>query len=179
MPSSPLSALECVHDHKEDPVTFSGHPTPSFPGPPPPSSPKQPWIYLLSTHISSFWTWYNGHMWSFVTAFKHVRQKGHIIFVSGVQHNWFNVYIYGHATTRRLVNPITNTLTHFFLVMRTLKIYSLSNFQICNPLLTVVTTLDIRRLWLLYSITGSYFNPLPHAHPPIPTSSPHKCILCL
>ena len=42
--------------------------------------------------------------------------------------------------------------------MRTLKIYSLSNFQICNTvLLTIVTMLYIRSPWLIYFINGSLY----------------------
>ena len=42
--------------------------------------------------------------------------------------------------------------------MRTFKIYSLSNLQICNTvLLTIVTMLCITSPWLIYFITGSLY----------------------
>ena len=57
--------------------------------------------------------------------------------VLGVQHDDL-VYVY-------VVKQLTQQpqiVTDFFLVMRTFKIYSLSNFQICDTvLLTIVTML--------------------------------------
>ena len=42
--------------------------------------------------------------------------------------------------------------------MRILKIYSLSNFQMCNTvLLIIVTTLSITFQWLIYFVTGSLY----------------------
>lgn len=70
-------------------------------------------------------------------------------------------------TTIRLTYPSPHTL---LLVMRTLKIYSLSNFQMYNAvLLTTVTMLYIASLGL----TALDLLPLDHLHPfPLPVSSP-------
>lgn len=52
-----------------------------------------------------------------------------------------------------------------FLVMRTFKFYSLSNFQICSTLLlTIITALFITSLWLIHSITGSLYLLTPFTH---------------
>ena len=46
-------------------------------------------------------------------------------------------------------------VTHFFLVIRAFKIYSLSNFQICNiVLLTVFTMLCFTSVGLIYFVPG-------------------------
>ena len=46
-------------------------------------------------------------------------------------------------------------ITELF-VVRTFKIYSLSNFQICNMVLTIVAMLCITSTRLLYVVTGSF-----------------------
>ena len=61
-------------------------------------------------------------------------------------------------TTVSLVN-ITSHSYNLFLLMRTLKIYFLSNFQIYNiVLLTTVTMLYITSPVLIYVITGSLYH---------------------
>ena len=58
-----------------------------------------------------------------------------------------------------LVNICYHTeLQFFFLVMRTFKIYSLSNFQLCNTIsLTVVTMLYLTSPGLISFITRSLY----------------------
>ena len=62
-------------------------------------------------------------------------------------------------TTISLDNIHQHTyLQNFFLVMRTFKIYSLSNFQICNTvLLIIVAMLYITSPWLAHFKTGILF----------------------
>ena len=82
-------------------------------------------------------------------------------------------------TTVRLVNLHHHTLLNFFLfllVLKTFKIYPLSNFQIFDTvLLTLVTKLYVPFPWLIYFITGSLylFDPL---HP---TSDNYQSVLCI
>ena len=62
------------------------------------------------------------------------------------------------------------------LVMRIFKIYSLSNFQICNTvLLTIVTMLYIIFPWFIYFITGNLYlltTSIHFAHPlPLATTN--------
>ena len=70
-----------------------------------------------------------------------------------------------------LVTICHRTKLHFFLVMRTLKIYFLGNFQIrATILLTTVTSLYITPPWLIYFLTGSlylltYFTHATHPQP--------------
>ena len=95
-----------------------------------------------------------------------------IILVSGIQHNGsIFVYIVNWSHT---INPFDShhhtQLQNFFLVVRNVKIYSLSNFQANNIVLTIVTMLCITSLWLLYFITGSLYLLIPFthfSHPPI------------
>ena len=87
---------------------------------------------------------------------------------------------------RMLMGGMTNffylVVMFFFLVMGTLKIYSLRNFQICNTvLLTIVTRLYIISPWLTYFITGSLFPLIPFAYTSTPTitSDNHQSVLCI
>ena len=53
----------------------------------------------------------------------------------------------------------------FFLVMRSFKIYSFSNFQICNiVLLKIATTLYITSPWLAYFVSRSLHLLIPLTH---------------
>ena len=53
---------------------------------------------------------------------------------------------------------ITTRLQIFFLVMKTLKIYSFSNFHVYDTVsLTIVTMLFITSPGLIYFITGSLY----------------------
>ena len=79
-------------------------------------------------------------------------------------------------TTVNLVNIHHHTYVNFFfLVMRGLKIYSLSNFQIYNiVLLTRVTLLYVTSPGLIYFITGTLYlvTTFIHvAHPQISSAS--------
>ena len=57
---------------------------------------------------------------------------------------------------------------HFFCVVRTLKIYSLSNFQVYDAvLLTIITMVYIRSPEIVHLITGSLY-PLTNLSPPPP-----------
>ena len=70
-------------------------------------------------------------------------------------------------TQINLVNVHHHTWLHNFfpLVMRKFKIYSLSDFQICNTiLLTMVAMLYITSPWLTYFITGSLYLLTPFTH---------------
>ena len=89
------------------------------------------------------------------------------IWTEGVQHD----LIYRKVTTaKRLVNIHHPTVTNFFLVMKTFKIYSLSSFQIHSTLLTIVTMLYIISPELTYHITGSLYLLTTLTHlPPWPT----------
>ena len=62
-------------------------------------------------------------------------------------------------TTKALANTcITSHNEYFFFVVRTLKIYSLSNFQVYNTvLLTIITVLYIRSPELIFLINGSLY----------------------
>ena len=86
------------------------------------------------------------------------------------------IFVYTVITTINLVNIL-------FLVMKTFKMYSLSNFQIYNTvLLTIVAMLYVISPWLIYFITESLyiFIPLTHfTHPPPPTSGNHQCVLSI
>ena len=70
------------------------------------------------------------------------------------------------VTTIVLANTsITLHNYHLFSVMRTFKIYSLSNFQVYNTvLLTIITMLFIRSPELIHLITGSLY-PLTNISP--------------
>ena len=76
-----------------------------------------------------------------------------------------------------LVNNHYHTYTNFFLVMRTFKIYSLNNFQICNSvLLTIVIKLYIASPWLIYFISRylyllTIFIHFTHPPPPLATTN--------
>lgn len=71
----------------------------------------------------------------------------------------------------------------FVCVMRTLKIYFLSNFHIYNRVvLTTVTMLYITSPRLIYFITGSLYlwTPSTHfTHFPLSTSGDHPSALCI
>ena len=58
-------------------------------------------------------------------------------------------------TTIGLVNIRHITWLHFLLMMKTFKIYSFSNFNICTMLLTVVSVLYVTSSELVYLITGN------------------------
>ena len=61
-------------------------------------------------------------------------------------------------TTVALANTfITSHNYHFFFMVRTFKIYFLSNFQECNTVLTVVTMLYIRSPEFIPVLTGSFY----------------------
>ena len=113
---------------------------------------------LLFTSSSSFFSFrYNRHI---------------IILVSGVQHNDL-IFIYIYC---EMITTISQVIIHhygynFFLVMRTFKIYSLSNFQIYNTvLLTIVIMLYITSSRLI-SITGSFYLSPPSTTLPFPQPS--------
>ena len=64
---------------------------------------------------------------------------------------WFDICIIAVITTTSLVNTHRLIYLNFFLMIRTVKVYSLSNFQIHNTvLLTVVTILCVRPPELAY-----------------------------
>ena len=105
-----------------------------------------------------------------------------IIFIQSLQHNGLQ-YIYSKMiTTVSLVN-ITSHSYNLFLLMRTLKIYFLSNFQIYNiVLLTLVTMLCITPPGLICLITGSLYlltTFTNFSHSPPPTSGNHQSVLCI
>ena len=73
-------------------------------------------------------------------------------------------------------------MQYIFLMMRTFKIYSLNNFQICNTvLLTLVAILYITSPWLIYHISGNLYLLTPFTHPthPLPLWQPPVWSLCL
>ena len=69
----------------------------------------------------------------------------------------------------------------FFLMVRTLKISSLSNFQICSTvLLIIVTMLYIISWWLTNLIIDVTFDPLHPLYPLLhPASGNHQSLLCI
>ena len=86
--------------------------------------------------------------------------------VWGILHNdLVFIHIYYKVSTICLFR---HTHKIFFLVMRTYKNYSLSKFQICNTVLTIVTMLYIASPWLVYFIIGilNLLTPFTHFLPP-------------
>ena len=71
----------------------------------------------------------------------------------------------------------------FFLVMRSSKLYSFSNFQIWNTeLLTVVTMLFGKSSLFIYFTTVKFVPFMPFIHltpPPLPSLTTPICVLCL
>ena len=65
------------------------------------------------------------------------------------------VYIMKSLQSNYHLSP--HTVTIFFLVMRTLKIYCLSNFQIYNTELSTVVTMLYMTSHGIYFITGSLY----------------------
>ena len=64
------------------------------------------------------------------------------------------------------VNIYHYTVTNVFLMMRIFKIYFLSNFQICNRVLVIITMLYISMMYLFYHRTFVHSD---HLHlPPLP-----------
>ena len=110
--------------------------------------------------------------------------------IIGIQHyiilkcmTWFNIYIvYCEMITRSLVSIYHHTYNNVSFIMRTFKIFSLSNFQICNIVpLTIVAMLYISSLWVIYFITKFIsFDPLYPFHllPP-PNSGNHQSDICI
>ena len=85
--------------------------------------------------------------------------------------------------TVSLVKIHHKTPTFFFTVMKTFKIYSLSNFQIYSTvLLTVVTMLYITFLRLLFIYNWKFapfvHPPISHSHALAPASGNHQSVLC-
>ena len=84
-------------------------------------------------------------------------------------------------TTISLVNICHHTVIIFFPVMRSFKIYSLSNFQICNMVLLIIVTMlyiTSPRLiynWELYLLTPLY----PFCYPLPPSSGNYQSVLCI
>ena len=82
-------------------------------------------------------------------------------------------------TTISLVNIHHHTVTRFFLMMRTFKIYFVSNFYIYDTvLLTVVTMLCITSPELTLLITGSVYLLMDislYLPPPLPSSWQSPC----
>lgn len=77
--------------------------------------------------------------------------------------------------TISLVNTHYHTYLHiFFIVMRTLKIYSLSNFQVCNMVLSIITVLYIISRWFIYFVIANLYlwPPLPILTTPSPNPLP-------
>lgn len=46
---------------------------------------------------------------------------------------------------------------HFFLVVRTFRIYSFSNFQVYNTVVTIIIMMSIRSLELIHLLTGGLY----------------------
>ena len=89
-----------------------------------------------------------------------------IMLVWGILHNdLVFTHIYYKISTICLFH---HTHKFFFLVMRTYKNYSLSKFQTCNTVLTIVTMLYIASPWLTYFIIGilNLLTPFTHFIPP-------------
>ena len=85
---------------------------------------------------------------------------------------WFNTLIYCKIiTTIVLANTsIMSHNYHFFFVVRTFKIYSLSNFQVYSiVLLPIITMLYIRSPEIIHVIIGSLY-PLTNTSP-FPTTT--------
>ena len=81
--------------------------------------------------------------------------------------------------TVSLVKIHHKTPTFFFTVMRTFKIYSLSNFQIYSTvLLTVVTMLYITFLRLLFTTESSHLLSTHPFHTRTHLPLPHQSVLC-
>lgn len=79
--------------------------------------------------------------------------------------------------SKRFLKKIFN---NFFLVMRTFKIYFLSNFKVYNTvLLTTGTILYIIFLKLIHLTTDSLYLLTISPFPPPPASSKHQSTLCL
>ena len=84
----------------------------------------------------------------------------HIILISDIQHNHSIFVPCKMITTTNLVtNPSLYRVTKTFLLWWELvKIYSFSNFQICNTMwLTIFTMLYITSSWLMCSLIGSLY----------------------
>ena len=75
-------------------------------------------------------------------------------------------------TTIGLVNIHRITWLHFFVMMRTFKIYSLSNFKVCTILLTVVSMLCVTSSELAYLISGNGYLLTPFTRFPEPLPPP-------
>ena len=105
------------------------------------------------------------------------------ILVSGVQ--WFCIYVYWEIIPTNvnihMLTPYMVTKSFFFFVMRSFKVYSLSNFQRGHTiLLTIVTMLCITSSWLLYFIIRSlYIFTSLKLFLPTPTCSWQSPICCL
>ena len=80
-----------------------------------------------------------------------------------VGHDWSDL-----AAAARLVNPFTTSYSYLFTCrVRTFKIYSLSNFQICNTVvLMVVTMLYVHYISRKFSSYKWKFVPFDHPFPP-------------
>ena len=70
---------------------------------------------------------------------------------------WVHICVYGEMVT---CGSLTSVATQrFFLVTRTSKVHSLSNFQICDIILfTVATMVCIISPWLIYILKLSFFH---------------------
>lgn len=105
---------------------------------------------------------FSGCFQDFLSFFKLIFYWGIInILVSGVQHDYIFIYITEWSLTS-LINICHYTVTVFFLMMRTLKIYSLSSFQIYNTVLYSHHSLHFT--WLTYFITRSLYLLTPFTH---------------
>ena len=100
---------------------------------------------------------------------KKLSYNWHITLIPGVQ---YDSILYDNKSSR--CSSLYQVTKFCFLAIRTFKIYSLSNFQICDAtLLTIVTTPPPH---LMYSVIGNLYL-LTLLHPP-PTSDNHQTILC-
>lgn len=114
--------------------------------------------------------WRDGVMWERYSLFDGQQVFGEL-FYKLLRHNWYNIILpldvqHNHLifvyATKWWPHQLTVIIIHsyrklFFLVMRTVKTYSLSSFPMCNTVLIVVTITS----WLIYFIIESLYILIP------------------
>ena len=85
---------------------------------------------------------------------------------------WFDTYIFKMITAVVLANnSITSHNYHFFLVVRTVKRHSLSNFQVYNTLLSMIMIIAIAMWYITSSELNSFGSLYPLTKSPLPSST--------
>ena len=119
--------------------------------------PRESWspVYRSSPSLEVI-GWREGKRKGLQSIYLTLRYNWHITWCKFKVYNvmiWFK-YILWNAYHRRLVDTSFTSHNYHFVIVRTLKLYSYSNFQLYNTvLLTIVTMLYIRSLELSHLIT--------------------------